>query len=192
MIPFLLKANELAVPYFKQEQEYTCELASLRMVLAYYKINVSEKELIDLVPKDSTPKKGNIWGDPDLGFVGDLYGRTAEVSYGIHWKPMSTFANRWRRTKIITNADPAMIQKFLKNKNPILAWIAPVDAPELNWKTPKGKMIKSYLGEHVVVITELKNNVIKFNDPMNGIKVENLNDFLLRWKKFNYSGLVIY
>jgi uncharacterized protein YvpB len=189
---FILNAQELTVPYFKQEQEYTCELAALRMVLAYYKVPVTETELINNIPKDPTPRKINIWGDPDLGFVGDLYGKTADVSYGIHWRPLSKFAQKWKKSKIIENGNTAIVKKFLKNKQPILAWIAPKDAKALTWRTPAGKKIKTYLGEHVVVITGINETKIKLNDPMKGMKEENISDFLTQWKKFNYSGLVLY
>jgi uncharacterized protein YvpB len=189
---FSLRATELAVPYFHQEQEYTCELAALRMVLAYYKINITEKELIDTIPKDLTAKNNNIWGDPDLGFVGDLYGKTADVSYGIHWVPLSRFAQKWKKTKIIKNGNPAIIKSHLKNKHPIIVWIAPANAPILSWQTTSGKKIKTFLGEHAVVITGIAKNKIKINDPMHGIKEENINDFLVKWKKFNYSGIVLY
>lgn len=48
-------------PYFQQENPYTCSLAVLRMVLAYFGINVSEKELISKVEKDYGKSFKNLW-----------------------------------------------------------------------------------------------------------------------------------
>ena len=37
------------VPYYKKETEYTCGPASCRMALAYFGINNTEQELVDVL-----------------------------------------------------------------------------------------------------------------------------------------------
>jgi len=48
----------LKIPYYKQEREYTCGIACLRMVLKYFGLNFSEERLItvgDVGPEGTTP-----------------------------------------------------------------------------------------------------------------------------------------
>jgi len=187
-----LYAAGLAVPYFHQEEEYTCEAAALKMVLHYYKVPVSEKEIIARTPLDKTPRTKTTWGDPDLGFVGDIKGKTAEVSYGIHWRAMARVAENWKHTEIIENASLKTVEKHLREKRPIIAWIAPLDARPMSWKTPQGKTINTFLGEHTVVITGFKAGVFSVVDPQLGNRAIAKDEMLKLWKKFSFSGIVVY
>lgn len=60
-------------PYFKQDNPYTCSLSVLRMVLAYYGINVSEAELINKVEKDYGKNFKNLW-NPTISKLSQEYG----------------------------------------------------------------------------------------------------------------------
>lgn len=60
-------------PYFKQAHRYTCSLAVLRMVLAYFKIKVSEKELIEKVERDYGAGFKNLW-NPTIAKLSCEYG----------------------------------------------------------------------------------------------------------------------
>ena len=69
-------AIKLAVAYHRQEHGLSCEVASLLMALNYKGIEVTENELIRQLPvSDPGPRqKDNTWGDPNLGFVGNIDG----------------------------------------------------------------------------------------------------------------------
>ena len=77
---------KLDVPYHRQEHSLSCEIAALKMALDYYGLKISESDLIkELVfnTKDSR-SKNNIWGDPDLGFVGNIDGKIPNGGYGVY------------------------------------------------------------------------------------------------------------
>lgn len=63
----------MIVPYFKQEKKYTCSLASLRMVLAYYGKNVTEEKLVNQVKKDYRSNFKNLW-NPTIAKLACQYG----------------------------------------------------------------------------------------------------------------------
>ncbi|MBQ1274787.1 MAG: C39 family peptidase [Cellulosilyticum sp.] len=70
----------LKVPMIKQEPELAngCEVTSLAMLLRYAGVQVDKMTLADEIRKDETPieygEEGHIvsWGNPHLGFVGDI------------------------------------------------------------------------------------------------------------------------
>ncbi|MCL4374815.1 C39 family peptidase [Patescibacteria group bacterium] len=59
--------------YFKQNNPYTCSLAVLRMVLAFYGIEASEAELINRVGKDYGMNFKNLW-NPTMAKLARQYG----------------------------------------------------------------------------------------------------------------------
>jgi ABC-type bacteriocin/lantibiotic exporter with double-glycine peptidase domain len=60
-------------PYFKQDYQYACSLAVLRMVLAHYGINVTEKELLKKVEKNHGVNFKNLW-NPTIAKLAREYG----------------------------------------------------------------------------------------------------------------------
>jgi hypothetical protein len=59
-------------PYFKQNYQYACSLAVLRMVLATYGINISEEELLSRVKSDYGQDFKNIW-NPTIAKIAREY-----------------------------------------------------------------------------------------------------------------------
>ena len=49
-----MRGVSLAVPHFRQAQEFTCVAACARMVLAYYGRPLSEAEIAELLGTDET------------------------------------------------------------------------------------------------------------------------------------------
>jgi hypothetical protein len=86
----------LDVPQIYQEKSLSCEAASLRMALKYKGVDASEDHLINLIGFDLTPKRGNVWGDPQFGFVGKINGRRMSTGYGVYWLPVLKVAKSAR------------------------------------------------------------------------------------------------
>lgn len=100
-------AIRIDAPLVKQFPELYngCEITSLAMLLQFYGINKGKMELAGEMKKDTTPMKtdtaGNItyWGNPDLGFVGDVTGK--EKGYSIYHSALfdvlkTLYSNRCR------------------------------------------------------------------------------------------------
>ncbi len=82
------------VAFHRQEHALSCEIASLKMALSYYGVDVSETQLISELPVDTPgPRQpGNIWGDPEKGFVGNIDGTMPNSGYGVYEKPIASVA----------------------------------------------------------------------------------------------------
>ncbi len=81
----------LSVPLYYQKYSLSCEIASLRMALAYKGVLLPEDTLIaDLEFDTKNPptrdQKTNrkIWGDPNKGFVGIINGKMPLTGYGVY------------------------------------------------------------------------------------------------------------
>jgi uncharacterized protein YvpB len=154
---------KLAVPFHRQEHALSCEAAALRIALNFKGAGVTESELISRLEYDRTPKSGNIWGDPDEGFVGDINGRMPATGYGVHWGPLNHLANQYRPSEIIVGWSPSQVARELQNGNPIIAWgVAGYRPRRIYWQTPGGKTVRAALIEHTRVIREIYYPVGKF------------------------------
>lgn len=69
----ILSYNVAMPPYFKQENNYACSLAVLRMVLAHFGHIVSERELLDSVASEYGKHFKNIW-NPTIAKLACEYG----------------------------------------------------------------------------------------------------------------------
>src|SRR3989344_5372815 len=86
----------LPVTFHKQEHALSCEIAALKMALDYRSIFVSVSELFsNLIYSHTGPREsGNIWGDPDLGFVGNIDSKMPNGGYGVYEKPIELVAEK--------------------------------------------------------------------------------------------------
>ncbi|HET9680966.1 MAG TPA: C39 family peptidase, partial [Candidatus Limnocylindrales bacterium] len=70
----------------------SCEETSLSMALVHQGIHVSTKQILAVLGVDNTPiqiRSGLIyrWGDPDVGFVGNVYGWASRAPWGFFAYP---------------------------------------------------------------------------------------------------------
>src|SRR5204862_750243 len=79
----------LNLKFHKQEHSLSCEAATLKMVLDFYGMNVSESDIISKMPADPTPRSNDAWGEPNIGFVGNIDGKMMVDGYGIYWGPLA-------------------------------------------------------------------------------------------------------
>ena len=198
------KKINLNVPFFKQQKKLSCEISTLRMSLALFGIQVTELDLEkDLVFSTKERPKNGVWGDPNLGFVGDINGYQSAKNlsgYGVYWNPLTKLAQKYRpNSYAFENGSIDMIVRELFLGNPIIAWgINDISQPikELKWKTPEGKDILAYERQHTWVIKGFTGTLkhpesfIVLN-PLSGEHTVPVKDFASHWKYFGYSGVVV-
>jgi uncharacterized protein YvpB len=193
-------AVKLEVPFRKQKHALSCEIASLLMALNYKGVNVTENELIQQLPvSDPGPRnRNNIWGDPNLGFVGNIDGSMPNTGYGVYEQPIYDLAAKYRSAKIITDGTLADLIKELTNGNPIVIWGVVVGrSKDISWKTPEGKIIIAQLDEHARTLIGFTGNsdnpqLLILLDPVYGEIRLSVKDFLKNWSLLKKKAVVIY
>lgn len=173
------KNTLLNVPLIKQNPElrYGCEVTSLTMVLNYAGVKVNKMELYRNIQKDLDPlvrKNGNIikWGDPSIGFVGDMTGK--KPGYAVFDKPMEDLVNKYlpERAVNLTKYPFHDLEKHVQNGYPIVVWTTGDYRLPDRWESweHKEKIIKTPLDLHAVVLVGFSKNHVYLNDPLSGRK----------------------
>ena len=192
----------LDAPIIKQFPELPrgCEVTSLAMFLQYYQVKTDKMELAKKIERDKTPlstKNGKIhWGDPNDGYIGDMYSYS-KPGYGVYHKPIIELAEEYLPNKIdnLTGKQFEELKLYLSKERPV--WIItnttykklPNSSFE-EWETPNGKVKITYK-EHSVLITGYDESFVYFNDPISGEKnkKEPLGPFIDAWKQMGSQAL---
>ena len=187
----------LAVPAYLQQHTLSCEVASLRMVLAFRSITVSEEELLAKVGVDSTPHKGNVWGNPYEKFVGNVNGTQMKDGYGVYWGPIARVAGEYRAAASFEGWTVDKLTREIQNGNPVIIWTYAGRGRPTSWKTPEGRDIYAVRDQHAVVavgfVGQPQNPTqIIINDPLIGRVYWSRAIFDKKWGIFGNSGVVVY
>ncbi|MDO8513542.1 MAG: Ig-like domain-containing protein [bacterium] len=191
---------KLNIPFYKQEHYYTCGIVAARMALAFKGVNISEMGLLSEVGYDSTPLNtaNNIWGNPDVGFVGTLMGSPKGTGYGVHWAPVAKAINYHRPAEIKQNWNVQGIATEIANGNPVVIWWVNGVWPsfERSWKTPDGTSIRAVNGMHAVVVNGFTGTVdnpktFSVSDPWWPRKDYNIALFNSYWHWFGNTAIVV-
>jgi uncharacterized protein YvpB len=191
---YMIKLN---IPFHRQEKTLSCEIASLKMVLNYAGVEVSESELISKLRFDPNPRTRKQWGDPYTGFVGDIDGKMGITGYGVYWDPISEVANNYLRSEAISNLTAEDIAGHILENRPVVLWGYFGRGKKITWQTPEGKEIVAINGEHARVVTGFvgeKNQPLGFYlmDPIYGELYWKTEELLKNSAPFNNSGVVVY
>jgi len=193
-------AVKLAVAYHHQEHPLSCEVAALLMALNYKGVAITENELIQQLPvSDPGPRdQNNTWGDPNVGFVGDINGSMPNTGYGVYEQPIYDLAVKYRPAKIMVDGTLTELITELTNNNPVVVWGVVVGRTrDISWETPEGKVITAQLDEHartLIGFTGTSDNpkVMIFLDPLYGEVRLTVKDFLKNWELLEKRAVVIY
>ena len=176
--------TSLAVPYFKQESNFTCNIASLRMLLAYRGIQTTETGLI--TKTGSGGKRGT--GNPNMGYIDD---------YGTYWGAIYPVAQSYRTTTLLTNGTLQHIIDEIKSGNPVMIWGQNgwSDPHDISWTASDGTYIKAINGMHSAVVRGYtgpgdKPVSILLNDPWRGQYSIPTGEFVRRWNFFNVALVI--
>ena len=169
----------LNVPYYGQQESFTCNIAAARMVLGYKGIYISE----------GTIKSGvGIGQNPDADWVD---------KYGVHWGPISSYISSKGVSNSIKrgwNLTSALLE--VKSGHPVLVYV-------YNGRTlPKGAFTldggyTGYKGMHSEVIvgyigTPQSPTTVITNDPWLGKRYQSVSSFKYYWSYLGNTGIVIY
>ena len=206
------KSVELAVPFSKQDYSLSCEVASLQMALAYRGINVSEDDLLAKIPKTLPYAKefqsdgAFVWGDPDIGFVGDVNGKwkskeqglVGGTGWGVNYKPIANLTDSFRKDSYGKRGGSTQeIKNELEAGNPVIIWMQSDKTvkEEIFYKTQSGKTVK-FIQDHVVLITGYKTSkqhgfVYTVKDPFFGETTWSEARLNRYWARYNNDMVVV-
>jgi uncharacterized protein YvpB/cell division protein FtsB len=152
----------LDVPRYRQAHSLTCESSAASMVANFYRIPLSEEEIIEALPRDE---------NPNLGFRGRLDGVPGGLTdYGVYAEPIKEVlaANGLEATYVEDGLDG--IKRALNRAHPVIAWVTyrlRVEQPvEIRLST--GQEVKLVNYAHTVVVTGYNQEGFWVNDPFDG------------------------
>ena len=167
------------------------------MALAGKGVLVSETDIMNIVGYDPTPHAGDTWGDPYLAYVGDIDGSQNTTGYGVYWDPIAKAAKNWRgSSKAFTGWSVTQLTNELAAGNPVVVWGILGNGYQDNWRTPEGKEIYAWKGEHArtaIGYVGSKDNPaqIILNDPVAGQVYWSRARFEQDWGVFGNAGVVV-
>lgn len=187
---------KLAVPAYLQQRALSCELAALRMALAYRGVSVSEDQLLNQVGLDPTPHNGNVWGNPHQAFVGNVNGKQMADGYGVHWQPIAKVARMYTGAQDFEGWGIEQLTQALASGNPVVIWVYSSGGWPTSWNTPGGQNIYAVRDEHAVTavgfVGPAQNpSSLIINDPLYGQVYWQRSLFDKKWGIFNRSGVVV-
>lgn len=192
-------AVKLAVAYHRQEHPLSCELAALLMALRYRGVNATESALIRQLPiSDPGPRsRDNTWGDPNLGFVGNIDGKMPNTGYGVYDKPIYDLAIKYRPAKIIASGTLDDLVAELSNGNPVVVWGVVGRGKDIFWTTPEGQIVYAKMDEHARTLIGFTGQADKpqsmiLLDPIYGEIRMKVADFLRNWAVLDKRAVVVY
>lgn len=151
-------------PYYTQEHPHACSLAVLRMVLAYYNIKVSERELITSVERTYGSNFNNIW-NPTIARIACEY--SIQTIMYANWSVFGANSMNIAMTEHFSQASTFTTRKYKNSpnkENPTESMSVPykevVLAVQGGCKTEYGALtthkIRSLLKEGYIVQTSVK------------------------------------
>jgi uncharacterized protein YvpB len=113
-----------------------------------------------------------IWGDPDLGFVGDFDGAFATDGYGVYDGPIALAAGAFGVNVFNSRAtDPSSLYAAVDEGQPVVVWIpyGLTVKGRGEWLTPVGRTVSYVVTEHCVVLSGITDAGVIYADPWEGV-----------------------
>ncbi len=198
----LSSSIQLHVPLVEQFPELPrgCEVTSLTMLFKFNGVEMDKLTLADEVKKNPAKlhiSKGEVYyGDPNDGFVGDMY-TLKNPGLGVYHKPILELAQNYFDERAIdfTGQDFSQLLEYLNQGQPVWV-IINSDYKKLKksyfqtWITPNGKQ-QITRKEHSVVVTGYDKDSIYFNDPLNRTKKAPIKSFKEAWVQMGKQAITI-
>lgn len=188
----LKKQSLIEAPLIQQYPELPrgCEVTSLAMLLQYAGVDVDKLTLAKKIKKDNTRYQvvnGNVFfGNPDYGFVGDMYSKT-KPGLGVYHGPIQELAEKYLPNQIVDLTGRPFKDIFYFLNADIPVWvIINTDFSELSdkdfevWYTTYGPVQITYK-QHSVLLTGYDEKYVYFNDPLD--KKRNRQIFIEEFEK---------
>lgn len=170
-------AASIAAPVVAQQLHNDCEAAALQVLLATVGISVDQRRLLAELPRSGPldpegAPPNQIWGDPDLGFVGRPAGGGPAGGFGVYQQPIARLAQRHgARLTDLTGKDPSAVYARLLAGHAVMAWVGLANGPFGSWRTPAGRRIRVNFNEHTIVLAGiLPDGRLAVVNPLQGTK----------------------
>jgi uncharacterized protein YvpB len=201
-----VKRVELAVPLRRQTNSKECQIVATEMILAYKGKGKSKTQIFNEFPKDNTVCNAtdNTWGNPHVGFVGDINGNhdcaSGNRGYGVYWSPVSNYlSSNGVRNSVQSGWNVQGVAREIDAGNPVIVWWQNgwSSATDVSWNTPDGKNIRAINGMHSEIVVGYigsAENPTHFilNDPWRQRRVMEVGQFKGLWSYFNNTAIVVY
>jgi len=190
----------IAAPEIPQNPELPrgCEVTSLAMLLHYFGINADKMELAGKISKNDAAYEvvdGAVhYGDPNDGFVGDIYS-TSGMGLGVYHGPVFRLLAEYapRTAMDLTGCEFADLLFLLENGAPV--WVIVNAAYEalpasdfLTWQTAGGPIKVTY-SEHSVLVTGYDDKYVYFNDPLGIAGKARRAGFIAAWEQMGRQAV---
>jgi len=186
MLSFRTKSDQvnLTIPFYRQQTQFTCNIAAARMLLAYRGISVSESEFINKVGIGG--KRGS--GNPHVGYIDD---------FGTFWEPILKGILQYRSARLLTSGSLTELLAETKKGNPVMTWGQNgwSDPHDISWTATDGTRIQAVNGMHSMVVRGYLGSAenptsILINDPWRGQYSLSPDVFMRRWNYYKIAMVV--
>lgn len=190
---------QIDVPLINQLDEPSlfngCEITSLAMMLNYADSQVTKNELAEAIPKVDYLDADGHYGNPNEGFVGDIYG--IDIGYSVYHKPIYELAKQYATDKQVVDLTGEKFSQILQQLtagNPV--WVittVPMSATKdmETWQTANGTVDISW-NVHSVLITGFSPSSVYVNDPYGEKNKEvDRDDFEAAWTQMGSQAIVV-
>lgn len=176
-----------------------CEATSLSMLLSAVGHPVNKMTLAAEQPTDPTPlvrnEEGDIvsWGNPNVGFVGDVAG----FGYGIYHGPLLKLIDEILpdRGLDLTQQPFTNLLAVVAGGTPVEVWTTATFQPTNDWETwnsPEGP-VHATMEEHAVLLVGYNQEDVFVNNPLTGEAAEAVPraDFIEAWEQLGEQAVTI-
>ncbi len=173
-----------------------CESVALYILLDYYRVDASVRDIVEALPKELLPWEEDgitYGGNPERGFVGDPSDRG---SYGVLNGPIAAAANRFLGGAVAESGLSVRdVESILRSGAPLICWVSmyPHSEPKISHWTDAvtGEQVTWIGGEHAVVVYGREGMDFKVSDPRSGRReVMSRSDFAAGFAR--HGGRVVY
>jgi uncharacterized protein YvpB len=182
--------SEVKKIYQMPELPRGCEVTSLSMLLSAHGIEADKMELAERIAK--TPYKG----DPNVGFVGNMYD-FAKSGYGVYHKPIYALLKEYEPELAIdlSGCEFEDILHFLASGMPVWvitnSWYSELPKAQFTaWETPTGTVNITWR-EHSVLLTGYDSENVYINDPLASVTSAKLSSFKKSWVQMGRQAVTI-
>ena len=173
-----------------------CESVSLYILLRYYRVDVTVRDIVDVLPREPMPfeEDGVLYGgNPERGFVSSP---SDPNSYGVLNEPIAAAANLFLGGAVAESGlDTGDVEEILGEGIPLIVWVSmyPDREPKITcWTDAEtGEEVTWIGGEHAVVVYGVGESGFKVSDPKTGtLGVISKEDFAAGFER--HGGRVVY
>lgn len=187
----------ISAPVVAQAQRNTCESAALQVLAETVGVRLDQRVIQRAFPTSGRPDpvpgpSGEIWGDPDEGYVGRPDGGGARGGFGIYPAPVLRTARQLGLVlDDLSGASPTAVYARLLRGHAVMAWIGLSEGPYGTWISPAGRRIRVNFGEHTVVVHGLRaDGRLLVSNPLSGTReLWTTAEFEERWRLLGRRAL---